>query len=179
MTEKQRSLGTRVKVEIRGRITDKAIFEAVCRAADADFGCKKGAVREILLKAVLEGKRATINGFCSDGKPLRLTDLARELRIPVVFHIDCEAGKNHGEVYFTNPKFGISPSLPMTSAGPAVTGELINNMLRENPFYGLEVISKSLRWYNPETYPSFTMPRSLQVELMPEEKIGLLAGMRR
>jgi hypothetical protein len=52
-------------------------------------------------------------------------------------------------------------------------------MLKENPFYGLEVISKSLAWYDPENYPNFTMPRSLQVELMPDENIGIFAGIRR
>jgi hypothetical protein len=67
----------------------------------------------------------------------------------------------------------------MTAGGPAVTGDLINRMLKENPFYGLEVISKSLAWYDPENYPNFTMPRSLQVELMPDESIGIFAGIRR
>jgi hypothetical protein len=110
---------------------------------------------------------------------MRLTNLATELRIPMVFTVGFEAGRNYGETYCTNAKWGLGPTLPMTASGPAVTVDFINRMLDANPFYGLEEMSRSLAYYDPENYPSFTMPRSLQVELMPDEKIGLFAGMRR
>jgi hypothetical protein len=179
MSQQQESKGTRVRVEIRGRMTDRRIFDLVCKSGDADFGAKKGEFARILLEAIQEGKRAVVTGNCKDGKPMRLTNLAQELRIPMVFVVGHEEGRNYGQTYCTNQKWGLSPTLPMTAGGPAVTGDLINRMLKENPFYGLEVISKSLAWYDPENYPNFTMPRSLQVELMPDEKIGIFAGIRR
>lgn len=178
MTQQEQK-GTPVRIEIRGRMTDRHIFELVCKAGDADFGAREGEFRRFLLNAVKEGKRAVVVGHCREGKPLRLTDIARELKVPMVVVLDYEEGKNYGETYCTNEKWGVGPTLPMTVGGPAVTGDLINRVLRENPFHGLEVISKSLAWYDPENYPSFTMSRSLQVELMPDEKVGLLAGLRR
>jgi hypothetical protein len=175
----QNEKGAHVRVEIRGRIKDRAVFDAICRAGDTDFGAKKGEFARILLNAVREGKPAVVTGYCKDGKPLRLTDLGRQLRIPMVFVVGHERGKNYGETYCTNEKWGIGPTLPMTVGGPAITADVIQHMLESNPFYGLGEISRSLAYYDPENYPIFSMPRSLQVELMPDEKIGLFAGMRR
>lgn len=97
----------------------------------------------------------------------------------MVFTVGYEKGKNHGEIYATNEKYGIVPTLPMTEYGPAIPPYVIQHMLKANPFYGLDEINRSLKFYDADSYPVFSMSRSLQKELMPEEKIGLLAGFRR
>ncbi|NTF17152.1 hypothetical protein G6L37_01740 [Agrobacterium rubi] len=170
---------TRVKIEIRGRITNRRVFDAICAAGDADLGAAKGEFARLLLEGIREGRSPVITGWCIDEKPLRLTDLCRNLGIPMVVRTNYEKGKNYGEVYCTNSKHGSLPAVPMTQYGPAVPGYLIDTMLKSNPFHGLAEISRSLKYYEAESYPEFTMPRSLQVELMPDEKIGLLAGLRR
>ena len=178
MTQQQDSR-TRVRIEIRGRITNRRIFDMICAAGDADLKAEKGEFARILLGAIREGKSPVVTGYCTDGKPLRLTDLGRELRIPIIFTIGYEKGRNHGEIYATNEKHGLLPTLPMTEYGPAVPPYVIEQMLKRNPFYGLDEINRSLKYYEADNYPIFSMPRSLQVELMPEEKIGMLAGLRR
>ncbi len=169
----------RVRIEIRGRITDRGMFDAICAAGDADLNAKKGEFARLLLEAIREGRSPVITGNCADGKPLRLTDLGRQHGIPMVFITGYDKDRSTGDIYCTNSKHGILPTLPFTPYGPSVPPSMIRQMLQKNPFYGLDEIDRCLKYYDADNYPEFTMPRHLQVELMPDEKIGLFAGMRR
>lgn len=179
MSQEAQPTKPRVRIEIKGRIATRQLFDAICEAGDADLGARKGEFARILLSAIHEGKPAVITGYCLDEKPLRLTDVGQTYRIPIVFTVGHEKGRNYGYVYATNEKYGLLPPLPMTEYGPAVPPHKIEQMLKANPFDGLAEISRGLKYYDADNYPNLTMPRALQVELMPDEKISLFAGLRR
>jgi len=179
MTQQTKQEKTRVRIEIRGRIADRATFDAICAAGDADLGASKGEFARIILEAIKDGRSPVITGGCVDGKPLRLASVAMEAGIPLVVIVGYEKGKSQGHIYCVNQRNGIMPSLPMGESGPMVPQELIQKMYKANPIHGLAEMCRALRQYDADSYPELTMPRALQVQLMPEEKIGIFAGFRR
>lgn len=179
MSQQSEPKKTRVRIEIRGRINDRETFEAICAAGEADLNAKKGEFSRLLLEAIRDGRSPVITGTCTEDRPLRLTDIGQRRGIPMVFITGYDKERSTGEIYCTNSKHKIMPILPFTPYGPSVPPEMIRHMLKASPWHGLAEIDRSLKYYDADTYPEFTMPRSLQVELMPEEKIGLFAGMRR
>ncbi len=179
MSQQTEPKKTRVRIEIRGRIKDRETFDAICAAGDADLNAKKGEFRRLLLDAIREGRSPVITGTCTEDKPLRLTDLGQRRGIPMVFITGYDKERSTGDIYCTNSEHKIMPILPFTPYGPSVPPDMIRRMLKMNPWHGLDEIDRCLKYYDADTYPEFTMPRPLQVELMPDEKIGLFAGMRR
>lgn len=164
------------KFEIRGRITDAEAFEYICRCADIDFGFQPGTAKDVLLQAIKDGKPAIVEGMIKDAYPLRTTDAMKRLKTTALFVVGHDNG--YGDTYIVHGTFDQRMMLPMSSEGVAMSAKGIEYAMN-NGFPATHMILYHLKKFNPEYHPSCSMPRSLQVELMPDEKISLLAGLKR
>lgn len=165
------------EVRDTGRITDKDAFETICVGADRDFGLQAGTAREVLLAAIREGRPAVVEGMIKENHPIRTTEAMKQTGTVALFVVGHDSG--YGSTYIVHGQFDERLMMPMSADGVAMSLKHMKRAMQGGTYTEVHMLVYHLQRFDPDFHPKCTMPRALQVELMPDEKIGLFAGLRR